>query len=165
MNPQTDELFCPTEGVLTEWLRGARLREILRLIHQVCVELTGRGTTFTYSIDQARHAVTGDLPSEADRRGPGRRGDLPPTRRAKTGRNRTVKLESDLTEVIGRRRDIVDVERVRVLVIAPPHAADLLSGGASHEADAIESILHCASVSARQAMRRRYRPVPLNPKF
>ena len=52
MDPQPDDLFRPMAGLLEDWLRGARLREIVHLIHLIRVELTRRGTTLTYSINQ-----------------------------------------------------------------------------------------------------------------
>jgi hypothetical protein len=52
MDPHPDELFRPMEGLLEDWLRGARLREIVHLVHLIRAELTRRGITLLWSIDQ-----------------------------------------------------------------------------------------------------------------
>jgi hypothetical protein len=40
------------ESLFEDWLRGARLREIVHLVHLIRAELTRRGITLLWSIDQ-----------------------------------------------------------------------------------------------------------------
>jgi len=52
MDPQLDEFFRPMASLFEDWLRGARLREIVHLVHLIRAELTRRGITLLWSIDQ-----------------------------------------------------------------------------------------------------------------
>ena len=53
MDPKPDELFRPMETLFEDWLRGARLSEIVHPVHLVRAELTRRGIDFSWSSDQA----------------------------------------------------------------------------------------------------------------
>ena len=52
MDPQPDEFFRPMASLFDDWLRGARLREIVHPVHLIRAELTRRGITLLWSIDQ-----------------------------------------------------------------------------------------------------------------
>ena len=52
MDPRPDDPFRPMASLFEEWLRGARLREIVHLVHLIRAELTRRGIALLWSIDQ-----------------------------------------------------------------------------------------------------------------
>ena len=57
---QPHDPFRPMAKLLTDWLAGARLREIIHLVHLVRVELSRRGVTFLWSLGQS------DVPAQED---------------------------------------------------------------------------------------------------
>ncbi len=52
--------FDAMARLLADWLRGARLREVVHALHLIRAELSRRGVTVLYSIRQA------DLPAQDD---------------------------------------------------------------------------------------------------
>ncbi len=49
---QCGESFQPMEDLLGEWLTGARLPEVLRVVQLVKTELSRRGVVLTWSVSQ-----------------------------------------------------------------------------------------------------------------
>ncbi len=68
MEPRPDDLFRPMEGLLKDWLAGARLREIVHLVHLIRAELARRGSVFLWSINQGDPQIPRDPSCEGNRR-------------------------------------------------------------------------------------------------
>ena len=71
MEGKCSESFRSMERLLREWLAGARLVEVVHLVQLAKTELTRRGITLTWSVNQAEVVEQTEGPCRAGEPRPG----------------------------------------------------------------------------------------------